>query len=68
MKCIVDGKKTKNKIWVGGVSENGDQVESPICSEECFKKACDLFLYGPGGYMETNYGPNWRTRRPKLEN
>jgi hypothetical protein len=42
--CMICGKATAQKIWIGGYSPKGKAIESPICSELCFKKACALFL------------------------
>jgi len=42
--CMVCGKRTRKKIWIGGFSPRGNYIESPICSDLCFKKACSLFL------------------------
>jgi hypothetical protein len=41
-KCIVCGKQAKSLIWVGGVSEKGNQTVDPICSEHCFRSAWQI--------------------------
>lgn len=42
--CIVCGKRTGDRIWVGGFYPNGKYKQDAICSQLCFVKACALFL------------------------
>ncbi len=43
-RCIVCGKATNERIWVGGFTAKGNYKSDAICSDLCFTRACALFL------------------------